>query len=452
MSRGGPRGPRAPPAELEPLIGSFVHEAHRPRADEALKSLQKIASMVKPIMRTRNWFVGQLTEFYPAETNLLGLNVNRGQEIRIRLRYHGDANQFLPFEQVVDTMLHELSHIVHGPHDDHFHALWNQLRDEHETLLRKGYTGEGFLGKGNRVGGTGRIPMHEARRKARAAAEKRRTLTAGSGQKLGGSGALPRSANEARAAILAAIERRKIIERGCGVGTDEDMIEQATRPDDRNVVTTKAANIDVDEDMMMKAFIDLIQEEERNLHGDSYVPPSQENPSGMRALGPPPPLSPNTLRAQQVNIEAELKKNKLPPALPTDTKPKLNSGTKHVQQWRPTPSVPIRPTQKTTPLAPSLPETWTCNICTLINPIHASHCDVCEGPRPAAFSPLEIKKDAPNALKPRLKSEDAWARIMAQEDAKNQSKAAAWKCHSCLNFNDQMWWSCENCGTVKISS
>lgn len=449
MSRGPPR---ASPAELEPLIGDFVHEAQRPRADEALKSLQKIASIVKPIMRTRDWFVGQLTEFYPAEGNLLGLNVDRGREIRLRLRYPGDANQFLPFEQVVDTMLHELSHIVHGPHDDHFHALWNQLRDEHETLLRKGYTGEGFLGRGNRLGGTGRIPMHEARRKARAAAEKRRNLTAGSGQRLGGSSPLPRNANEARAKIIAAIERRKIIEKGCGVGTDEDRIEQTTRPDGRNVVITKAAKVDVDEETMMTAFIDLIQEEERGLHGNSYVPPSQANPSGMRAIKPPPPIAPNALRAHQANIEVELRKNRLPPALPTDTKQKLEPRTKPVQKSRPTPSASTRSTAKSAPPAPSLPETWTCKACTLVNAINAAHCDACEGPRPAEFSIPEIKKETSNVLKPRLKSEDAWARIKAQEDAKNQMKAAAWRCHSCLNFNDQMWWCCESCGTVKMSS
>lgn len=451
------RGPnRAPPAELEPLIGRFVHEAQRQRADEALKSLQKIASIVKPIMRTRNWYVGTLTEFYPSETSLLGLNINRGQEIRLRLRYPGDANQFLPFEQVVDTMLHELSHIVHGPHDKNFHALWDQLRDEHEALLRKGYTGEGFLGRGNKLGGSDRIPMHEARRKARAAAEKRRTLTAGSGQRLGGSTPLPRNAQEARDRIIAAIERRKIIERGCGVGTDEDQIEATTRPDSKNIITTRAPKVDVDDETMMRAFIDLIQEEERGIHGSSYLPPSQDNPSGMRAIEAPPPLSPNTLRAQQAAIESALTKGNSSPALPTDTKPKAKAVSKSAVQTRPTPSHLSRPTPITKPTPPAQPkpvpkpETWTCPACTLVNLIDTTSCDACEGPRPSEFSPP--KKDVPNALKPRLKSEDAWARIKAQEDARNQAKAAAWGCQSCGTFNDQMWWSCQNCGSVKTSS
>ena len=64
----------------------------------------------------------------------VGVNWNRGQKICLRLRYPSDIKQFLPMEQVVDTMLHELSHIVHDAHDQHFHALWQQLRDEHEQL------------------------------------------------------------------------------------------------------------------------------------------------------------------------------------------------------------------------------------------------------------------------------------------------------------------------------
>ena len=83
-------------------------------------------------------------------------------------------------------MLHELAHNVHGPHDAKFHALWNQLRDEHEGLVMKGYTGEGFLSEGHRLGGRRGVPREEAQRLARAAAEKRRVLQAGSGQRLGG--------------------------------------------------------------------------------------------------------------------------------------------------------------------------------------------------------------------------------------------------------------------------
>lgn len=93
--------------ELDALVVEYQHEKHRPRDLEALTTLRKVASLVKPIMRQRGWRVGTLCEFYPEQRNLLGLNVNRGEKICLRLRYPSDERQFLPLNEVVDTMLHE---------------------------------------------------------------------------------------------------------------------------------------------------------------------------------------------------------------------------------------------------------------------------------------------------------------------------------------------------------
>lgn len=93
--------------ELDALVFEYQHEKRRPREAEALLMLRKIASLVKPIMRRRSWRVGALCEFFPRERNLLGLNINGGQKICLRLRYHTDERQFLPMEHVLDTMLHE---------------------------------------------------------------------------------------------------------------------------------------------------------------------------------------------------------------------------------------------------------------------------------------------------------------------------------------------------------
>jgi hypothetical protein len=59
-------------AEHDPLITDYSHLKNLPREKEALHSLKKIASLVKPIMRARNWKVGTLAEFYPDQKNLLG--------------------------------------------------------------------------------------------------------------------------------------------------------------------------------------------------------------------------------------------------------------------------------------------------------------------------------------------------------------------------------------------
>lgn len=61
--------------EQDALVLSYSHLADLSRASDALHMLKKIASVVKPIMRARNWKVRQLAEFYPEQDNLLGLSL-----------------------------------------------------------------------------------------------------------------------------------------------------------------------------------------------------------------------------------------------------------------------------------------------------------------------------------------------------------------------------------------
>lgn len=112
-----------------------------PKADVALDLLHRIADQVQPIMEKRKWSVGTLAEFYPKQKNLLGININMGQTIRIRLRYAHDETRFMPYEELVCTMLHELSHIVRGPHDNIFWDLYHELRDECEELMARRIVG-----------------------------------------------------------------------------------------------------------------------------------------------------------------------------------------------------------------------------------------------------------------------------------------------------------------------
>ncbi|KAG6226019.1 hypothetical protein E4U26_002633 [Claviceps purpurea] len=267
--------------EYESLVATYVHLAKESRAAEALVTLKKVASLVKPIMRARGWKVGQLAEFYPEQANLLGLNVNRGMKICLRLRYPGDRNQFLPTEHVVDTMLHELAHIVRGPHDQQFHALWDQLRDELQGLMMKGYTGEGFLGSDHRLGGA-RMPDREVRRVAREAAEKRRgqsLLAAGSGQRLGGTA--PRPGQDIRQTIATAVERRNTVLRGCGSGRyNENEMNEMANTASRNGFRTQAEEDEANEAAIAQALWELVQEDKEKKFGQSYVRPSAGNPQG----------------------------------------------------------------------------------------------------------------------------------------------------------------------------
>ena len=48
--------------------------------------------------------------------------------VKLRLRKPNRDLDFFPFDQVLDTMLHELCHNVHGPHNASFYKLWDELR------------------------------------------------------------------------------------------------------------------------------------------------------------------------------------------------------------------------------------------------------------------------------------------------------------------------------------
>ncbi|KAL8706734.1 MAG: hypothetical protein Q9201_000259 [Fulgogasparrea decipioides] len=439
--------------EHDPLVAEYQHEKSRPREGEALQTLRKVASLVKPIMRQRGWRVGILTEFYPPEQNLLGLNWNRGQKICLRLRYPGDERQFLPLEQVVDTMLHELCHNVHGPHNEAFHNLWNQLRDEHESLIRKGYTGEGFLSQGHKLGGaTGRIPMHEAQRRARAAAEKRRTLTAGSGQKLGGAGV--RRGQDIRKVIADAAQRRIDIMRGCA-DTDTARVKEIVDQTNHSGFKTKAEEDDANEEAIMLAYIDLVQEEEREKYGKDYVPPSKDNPAGSQgrstsSLAPVKP-EPGTLTAK--------------PPVQLSTRPNTSTGG----------GAPL-PTHVFDLEDPSseadFSSSWTCNICTFVNPPNYLSCDACGTDRPSpppsrpSSTPSSTPRRPENSLHTRnLPKSDEPSRIPKKGDKldqihslnkeierKAQAQPVGWECVGCGNWMESQWWTCGRCGMMKVRS
>jgi hypothetical protein len=48
--------------------------------------------------------------------------------VKLRLRRDGRDLDFIPYEEVLDTMLHELAHNARGPHDAQFYKLWDELR------------------------------------------------------------------------------------------------------------------------------------------------------------------------------------------------------------------------------------------------------------------------------------------------------------------------------------
>jgi len=193
----------------------------KPDAPAARALLDRIAKQVQPIMRRRKWRVKVLSEFSPRSPRLLGLNVGKGIEVKLRLRRDGRDLDFIPYEEVLDTMLHELCHNERGPHDAQFYKLWDELRKECDELVSKGITGtgQGFDGTGRRLGGFTVYPPPPSLRQATAAAAQKRArngaLLPSGPTKLGGNNYIMSVLSPVQAAAMAA-ERRMHDDLWCG--------------------------------------------------------------------------------------------------------------------------------------------------------------------------------------------------------------------------------------------
>jgi hypothetical protein len=149
-------------------ITCFRHIPHLPHADSAAATLQRIALEFMPIIRQRGYDVRTVSEFCccgdgldyqlggqrlcvrrggdiagHGQSDVAGYNLlerTRGiqtvHSIHLRLRATNNHELFLPYEQVVLTMAHELAHCIHRHHKWQFHALMQELREQHARSVR----------------------------------------------------------------------------------------------------------------------------------------------------------------------------------------------------------------------------------------------------------------------------------------------------------------------------
>ncbi|KAK9726793.1 hypothetical protein RND81_05G237300 [Saponaria officinalis] len=162
----------------------------------------------------------------------MGLNIGGGAEIKLRLRRQERQWDFFSYEQILDTMLHELCHNEHGPHNADFYKLLDELRLECEELMAKGITGtgRGFDVPGRRVGGFSQPPpLPILRQHALAAAERRAhrgTLLPSGPRRLGGDSSIKAVLSPNQAAAMAA-ERRLHDDIWCGSASPGGARKQA---------------------------------------------------------------------------------------------------------------------------------------------------------------------------------------------------------------------------------
>ncbi|EWC48046.1 hypothetical protein DRE_02625 [Drechslerella stenobrocha 248] len=496
------------------LIGTFFHLTGYSNAPQALDILKRVASLVKPIMRRHGFRIARLAEFYPEmEPNLLGLNTSfPGSRalpiIQLRLRHSHDSRVFLDYDHVVDTMLHELSHCVHGPHDDKFWALFRSLQSE--------YTGEGFLGNGQALGGAPKgLHNLEAKRKAREAAERRRKGEQGLGRLLGsgslgpirwiieggGSGststlkprdgaghghggrssAPPNSSagrpspypSPQQGAAEAALKRqwdkvkgkgrdtssaptRELPQRGSTSGVCSGVRHSTTEAIDHEIAQMHGFESVADmesanEQAIMAAAIDLLEEADREEERLKAGQQSRSPPSGPHSSQTTWPPQPGINRTQSA------------PVIPYHSKP----------------GVPV--------VSPG----WACPVCTYLNEENHLQCSLCKVERntaslddngtkaqviayrgferqrtdPASLNSSRSTSRSGNGSTGKGKGIDmstyGGAATSSRAGGSNPIKLnkdltingqPTWKCQSCGWLVGQEWWSCGNCGTVKMHS
>lgn len=370
-------------------------------------------------------------------------------------------------EQITDTLLHELSHIIWGPHDHNFHNLWNELRDEHQSLLAKGYTGERFLSQGRTLGGK-RVPLDEMRRQARVAAEKRKATTNANagGHRLGG-----RQGSrdvDMRRVIADAATRRTSITEGCASGSTAAgrLVNQQVQTGFR----TKAEEDDANDLAIAHALQELMEEEEMLKLEELCAP----NGGGGLAWDPVnglqfdnDTLSPNTTRKPTPTrstsstiggrpLSRLVTENtaRRPTSLPSSRNPssRLISPDEEAFRTRSFPPSPPQPSPKSL-VIPTDPDKWACPQCTLHNPLDFLSCAACgleQPPQPIPPNQRFGSAQHPAALpKPPPAANLRGAGAMPFEPAKGR---IGWNCLNCGTFMENQWWTCSLCGTMKVES
>ncbi|KAL9021784.1 MAG: hypothetical protein Q9185_001019 [Variospora sp. 1 TL-2023] len=128
----------------------FIKPLPGPTAPFAQDFLSRVAAICKPIMAASHLSVTTLEEHEP-NREFVGRNFNNGEIIQLVLQAPRTGHGWLSFRSVQMVMMHELAHCVHMNHGRDFWKTRNRFAGELRGLWGKGYTGDGFWGRGQTV-------------------------------------------------------------------------------------------------------------------------------------------------------------------------------------------------------------------------------------------------------------------------------------------------------------
>lgn len=116
-----PEQPWESPSQQNPRVKTIIANNGSTPPPEAIKKLSKIAELMIPVMARYDLRIELLAEVAPQdEPQYWGYN--SGKQIYLRL-------ENVPWDLVVDNMMHELVHNWHLLHDHSFYRKLGMLRD-----------------------------------------------------------------------------------------------------------------------------------------------------------------------------------------------------------------------------------------------------------------------------------------------------------------------------------
>ena len=392
-------------------------------ASQALELLRRVGSTVRPIMVKYGFNLPLLTEFLPRNPNLLGINVNRGQRISLRLRWDSSPEQLIDEEQVTLVMLHELTHNVVGPHNEQFYAFLDKLTEEYYQAKRDGrWEGEGFMRPGHRLGGGDH---------GSAQVSQSRLGTAPS--RLGGTST--ESSKTPRQLAAEAAERRRNDSHVCPSTQEEIQIiaaeaEEQERINGIQVITIQDDQLD-DED------------------GDDIVFTGVRTPGSKRKVNlgdftDPSPSPRRPEKRKRTPAKAEIETIVLSSGSDTDTgspsrraqpppPPALHSQLSSRSRLQTRAAAALRYHNDTA--APiSRARTWICQACTFANSSATLACEICHTSRPGSSHSQPVTNNTSAASTP---------------------IQSGWQCSACgfrMVDGAAAFWMCSQCGAIRSSS